>query len=501
MLSNPSPQNKYNHMSSLKLSYGLKRYIKKSERKAKRATLYYIKLIRATMLISIFPIIVIAIMAIYGRLNIHESIIGVFAVIIGSIFFVRPYMDDLFALTQYVEDLALDNNVEMPELSFLGNVEELSSAVNNLHNSWDEKKIRLEAALAESSILFDTIPDILMMLGQDMRILRSNKAAENLFGKNIEGATFEDVVLEPVVREMVTTVLHNRHPETIEIQLKSHNIRRDFQINIENFPLFSIGGIAIVIIMHDISEAKRTRQMIKDFVANASHEIRTPLTSITGFIENLREMQEDTETRKQFLDIMYEQAERMGTLVNDLLSLSKIDMSENTMPTEHVEISELIASTIHRLDHLAEKKGMKLVYNQNKRLPEILGDENELLQVFTNLISNAIKYGYTNTDIIIATKLLKASDVTEIHIPSSANDIIAVSVEDKGEGIPSIHLPRITERFYRVDKVRAKNIGGTGLGLSIVKHIMNRHRGELRIESTEGEGSTFTVYFPVIENI
>jgi two-component system phosphate regulon sensor histidine kinase PhoR len=333
-----------------------------------------------------------------------------------------------------------------------------------------------------------------MMLGRDLRILRANKAAEALFGKNIQNTTFNTVVNDPALEELIVAVMGNKQCEDMEISITNHNIKHDFQISIERFPLFSIGGIAVVIIMHDVTAAKKTRQMLKDFVANASHEIRTPLTSISGFIENLREMEEDKETRKKFLDIMFQQSERMGILVNDLLSLSKVEMNESTLPTEKIDILPLIESTVGRLEHLAASKQMNIVYNCDDKLPEILGDTNEISQVFTNLISNSIKYGYENTPIIVTALLL-----SDNHPLRTAHKVIAVSVADKGEGIPAEHLSRITERFYRVDKVRSHNIGGTGLGLSIVKHITNRHRGMLNIESSEGVGSIFTVYFPVCE--
>lgn len=484
-------------MNAPKISNGFKRYLKRGERTARVASVYYRKLIKATTLLSIVPIIVIAIMVIYERLTILEGLSSAMAVLVGSIFFAKPYMEDLSSLTTYVEELVLDKHVGMPSLSFLGSVEELSAAVQNLHNSWEEKKIRLEAAIAESSILFDTIPDILMMLGRDMRIIRANKAAEVLFGRNIESMNFSKIVKEPVLKELIISVIDNKKSEGVELSITSHNVKRDFQISIERFPLYTIGGIAVVLIMHDVTEAKRTRQMIKDFVANASHEIRTPLTSIAGFIENLREMEEDKATRKQFLDIMHEQSERMGSLVNDLLSLSKVEMNESTIPTDKIEIAVLVKSTIRRLEHLAHKKSMKIIYKGDKDLPEILGDSNELSQVFTNLISNAIKYGYENTEIKVSAILTEDRPESDNHIFKSAGKVIAVAVEDKGEGIPPEHLPRITERFYRVDKTRSRNIGGTGLGLSIVKHIMNRHRGELDIASVDGEGSTFTIYFPV----
>lgn len=458
------------------------------------------QLIKATLFLSITPIIVLCIMILYGRLSFQEGIYGALAVIICSIFFTKPYMEDLFALTNYVQQLALDRNVKMPPLSLLGNVEELSSAVSNLHHSWENKKIQLEAAVAESSILFDTIPDILMLLSRDLRILRCNKAAEMIFGRSLKNVTFNTIVPDPALNDVILSVMSSKKSESVEIPIISHNVRRDFQINIERFPLSSIGGTAVVLIMHDVTAAKKTRQMLKDFVANASHEIRTPLTSISGFIENLRDMQEDAETRKQFLDIMHEQSERMGVLVNDLLSLSKVEMNESTIPTDKVETVALLNSTIRRLEHLAKNKNMTIIYHGESKLPEVLGDANEISQVFTNLISNAIKYGYDNTEITITAAVENSIPESLKHIPKNATKLISVSVTDKGEGIPEDHLPRITERFYRVDKLRNRTIGGTGLGLSIAKHIMNRHRGEIVIESTVGVGSTFTTYFPVLEH-
>ncbi len=459
--------------------------------------IYPKKLLKFTIILSVVPTMVLAIMVLYDKVSLPEGMLGVIFVIIGSSLFARPYIDDLSNLTLYVEKLAHDKHEVMPSLSFLGGVAELSAAVKNLNSSWEEKKIRLEAAIAESSILFDTIPDILMMLGRDMCSIRANKAASALFGKNIENSFLPNIIKEKVLKDMITSVLGGSRGKNIELTITSHNVRRDFQINIEKFPLYSIGGIAVVLVMHDVTEAKKTRQMIKDFVANASHEIRTPLTSISGFIENLREAEVDQETQKRFLDIMYEQSERMITLVNDLLSLSKVEMNESTIPTDKVEVCELVQSSIRRLEHLAKDKNMKIVYEGANKLPEIIGDANELVQVFTNLISNAIKYGYNDTDIKITVNEEENNSDINSNLYKTSGKVIIVAVEDKGEGIPEEHLPRITERFYRVDKARSRNIGGTGLGLAIVKHIMNRHRGDILIKSKEGKGSVFTVIFPV----
>ena len=304
-----------------------------------------------------------------------------------------------------------------------------------------------------------------------------------------------------LLTELILSVIEKKLSQSAEFSITSNKLKRDFQVNIEHFPLQNNAGIALVVILHDITESKRTKQMIKDFVANASHEIRTPLTSISGFIENLRAMQEDKKTRKKILDIMHEQSERMTVLLNDLLSLSKAEINEVKPPITHVKLENLIEDIIRRLENLANTKNMKIIYKLDKNLPEILGDANELSQVFNNLINNAIKYGYNNTNILISAHAKNIRPKSDNDFFNSAKEVIAVCVEDKGEGIAKEHMPHITERFYRVNKNRSQNISGTGLGLAIAKHILNRHRGEMTLESIEGEGSKFTVYLPVHELI
>jgi two-component system phosphate regulon sensor histidine kinase PhoR len=477
----------------------IKLYIEEKTNPDHLSEAYYRKLLKATTLLSIVPTMVIAILIIYGRLNIDEGVFGFIAVLIGSIFFAKPYIDDLSVLTTYVGKLVMDHNVEMPSLSFLGSVEELSASVQYLHNSWAEKNLKLESAIVEGSIIFDTIPDLLMMLDHNMHIIRGNNAAKNIFGSNIEGIACDQIIKEPIFCELIYSVINNHQSKSTEISITSHNITREFQINIENFPLSNKSKIAVMLVMHDITNAKRTRQMIKDFVANASHEIRTPLTSIAGFIENLREMQEDKATRKKFLDIMHEQSERMSSLVNDLLSLSKAEINEGSAPVNNVQVSSLLKSTIRRVEHLAKAKSMYIDYKAEGKLPEVLGDENELSQLLSNLISNAIKYGYPDSKITVMACKQTERPVSDNYFFSSAKEVIAISVEDQGEGIAAEHIPRITERFYRVDAKRATHISGTGLGLAIVKHIINRHRGEMTITSIVGVGSVFTIYIPAVE--
>lgn len=464
------------------------------------AIVYYRKLLKASLLISIVPIVVVVILVIYDRLNFFEGLIGAVAVFFGSIFFAKPYLDDLSSLTEYVENLAFNRIAPAPPLSLLGNVDELSGSVKKLNESWSRRNIDLESALAESGILFDTIPDILLMLDKKSNIIRANNAAFAAFHKQLNGININELSQSDEIHNAIKSTLKSGRGSAIEITLQTGGINQDYLVMIEKFPVKSATEIALVIIMHNITEEKRRKEMLKDFVANASHEIRTPLTSVSGFIENMQSMEDDNKIRKEFLGIIAEQTARITTLVNDLLSLSKVEMNENTRPTDFVNISDILRIVKRRLKWQAGERHIKISFKEIKELPEVIGDESELTQVFTNIISNAIKYSPDNTTITIT------GDVTDKfhkskNFPADCNQIATISIKDEGEGIAEEHLPRIMERFYRVDKARSHKVGGTGLGLAIAKHIIKRHMGDILIESKIGEGSVFTVRLPVNKKV
>jgi len=226
--------------------------------------------------------------------------------------------------------------------------------------------------------------------------------------------------------------------------------------------------------------------MRADFVANVSHELRTPLSSLLGFVETLRgPARDDAEARDNFLGIMHEQAERMTRLIEDLLSLSRIEMDEHSRPDTPVDMHRVLAKVEDMLTMKARDRHMAIRITAPDAPAAVPGDEDQLTQVFQNLIDNAIKYGGENTPVEI---VVDQPDATQVSI----------TVIDHGAGIPREHLPRLTERFYRVDAARSRQLGGTGLGLAIVKHIIARHRGQLDITSAEGEGSSFTVTLPAV---
>ena len=457
---------------------------------------YLLQWVKASLLILIAPLMILAIYDIYGRLSFVDTLIGASFAFIFSLFFIRPYLSDLSALTHYVEQLAQDNTAKAPSLSFLSNVEKLSSTVNELHNSWEERRHLLEESLIESKMIFDILPDIVIILDDELRILRANSAAHNAFEMLPEVTHIQELLPDPAVLSFIKWVMHDKKGKDLELAMPAHS--RNYIVHIENFPVYSPGGISVIMVLHDITESKSTEKLFADFVANASHEIRTPLASIVGFIETLQtSAKDDPVARDKFLQIMADQSSRMAMLVSDLLSLSKIEMKSNTPPTERVEIVSIIKEIISQLEWPASERNIVLSLNIEEADTVITGDSTELMQLFTNLIQNAIKYGYESS---VVTVTVRCSPVP-IALPElkGAGKVLAIEIQDQGEGIDKEHLPRLTERFYRVDGARSRThkVGGTGLGLSIVKQIIKRHQGGMTITSVTGVGSCFTVYFPV----
>jgi two-component system phosphate regulon sensor histidine kinase PhoR len=280
---------------------------------------------------------------------------------------------------------------------------------------------------------------------------------------------------------------------TQALQGKASRVDIEEKIPVERWISFFLSPLSLArngaidhacITVHDRTEQKRAERMRVDFVANASHELRTPLASLLGFVETLQgPARDDEKSRAHFLQVMRLQAQRMSRLVDDLLSLSSIEMHLHIQPDTLLEITPLLQNTLDGLKPLAAERGVELVLKKPDQRLTVRGDRDELYRAFENLIENAIKYG-------------EGGKKVEVHIASSKN-IVHIAVRDFGPGIADAHLPRLTERFYRVDEASSREKGGTGLGLAIVKHILNRHRGGLEIESHIGQGSVFTALLPL----
>lgn len=454
-------------------------------------------LLLTVLLVTSPALLMLGLYVALGTLTISQMIYAYVVMFVASALLVYPFLSNVSALTHYVKELAQDKRVQAPDLAFIGSAVELSEALRRLQSSWDVKKKQMETIITEREILVDTLPDILIMVNDEKKVVRTNRAARAIFGQNLAGKPLSDVIANTYLLDALNSVIQDLRGREIEFRIEEPVIR-DFLAIIERFPVPTAGGISTIITMNDITELKSVEQMRADFVANASHEIRTPLASIKGFIETLiGPAKDDEKAREEFLKIMLEQADRMQQLITDLLSLSKIEMNAHSVPTEPLDLSKLVRKEADNFKRPLAAKNIRLMLNIHDNLPMVKGENNELTQVVHNLISNAIKYGYADSDVTVTLKV--TTELPQDLNMRNLTRVVALSVKDQGDGIPKQHLPRLMERFYRVDSARTRQVGGTGLGLAIVKGIITRHRGAITIDSVVGEGSTFTVYLPIYE--
>jgi two-component system phosphate regulon sensor histidine kinase PhoR len=336
---------------------------------------------------------------------------------------------------------------------------------------------------AQARDIFESVDDPLLVLDEVGRVMFANRASKSLVGSEAEGKRISAVLRTPEVLEAVERILAGGEPETV-----AFSVLVPVQHHYEAY-IARTGGPLILIRVRDLTAMRRAEELRADFVANASHELRTPLAAVTGFIDTLRgHAKDDAPARERFLEIMSVEAGRMRRLIDDLLSLTRIELNEHNPPAGEVDVVAIVREAAAALEPLAEPYRIHLDIAPHEPL-RVIGDRDELTQVFQNLIHNAIKYGRSAGEVRV--RFGRAA-------PSKREgaEQVFVSVQDEGEGIPREAIPRLTERFYRVDVKRSRERGGTGLGLAIVKHILNRHEGRLQIESTPGEGSTFTVFLP-----
>ena len=314
----------------------------------------------------------------------------------------------------------------------------------------------------------------------------ANADARRLFGDRIAGSDLRLTLRHPVVLDAVAETRQTGQTVEREIAgLGSGNVGNSAW----RMRSVDAGDGRVLVIFDDITQARLTERMRVDFVANASHELRTPLATLSGFIETLQgPAAEDEPARRRFLDIMAREAARMSRLIDDLLSLSRIELDKHVRPVMRLDLGAVIADVGKTLAMRLESDQRQLIIDEPAPLPPVIGDRDQLLQVLHNLVSNALKYGRSGTPITVRA-------VAEPALPGG-QPMVRLTVCDQGEGIAAEHLPRLTERFYRVDSVRSRTMGGTGLGLAIVKHIVERHRGVLEITSVLGEGSRISFTLP-----
>jgi two-component system phosphate regulon sensor histidine kinase PhoR len=395
----------------------------------------------------------------------------------------RPTVAALTALQRNLLALADDASARPAPVPRSPFIDEAAIAAARLARALGQRQQSGEAELQSAAAVLEALPDPLVLLDGERRILRVNRAAAAALGTHVVGRDLATALRHPALLAAADSVLRGGGGQVVEFQHPGPE-ERSSMARVAPLERSASERVRAILTLHDVTALKRTERMRADFVAHASHELRTPLATMSGFIETLRgPARDDAAARERFLAIMAEQARRMTRLVEDLLSLSRIEASEHLAPTGAVDIEKVLRGVADAIALKTAEREMRIELRAAPGLPLVVGDSDELAQLFLNLLDNALKYGRRGTPVV----------VTVERAASAGQDGVAVAVRDQGEGIPREHIPRLTERFYRVDAARSRDIGGTGLGLAIVKHIVGRHRGTLSIGSVPGEGSTFTV--------
>ncbi|MEJ8310232.1 phosphate regulon sensor histidine kinase PhoR [Agrobacterium larrymoorei] len=356
----------------------------------------------------------------------------------------------------------------------------------------DEKKLKVEAQpqdVVDQGLITGVRAGIaaldtpVFILDQDAGVLFENAAAERAFGMLPVGSHISGRLRSPGLLDVIRETIATGEPNQVEHSERLPS-ERVFIVRIAPADMAQTSGAPFYILsFRDISDLRRIDRMRSDFVANASHELRTPLASLRGFIETMQgPARNDPKAQERFLGIMLDQATRMSRLVDDLMSLSRLEVRANIAPDQTVDLVPLLGHVRDSLLPLASDLDVEIKLHMPQNQVLVNGDRDELVQVFQNLIENACKYG-------------QDGKVVDVYLRSEPNEPVEVSVVDKGPGIPTEHVPRLTERFYRVSVADSRSKKGTGLGLAIVKHILTRHRARLIVRSEIGAGTDFTVRF------
>src|SRR3974390_1098770 len=339
--------------------------------------------------------------------------------------------------------------------------------------------------------LIGGLPGPAIVLDRDGRVIAFNEAANSIAPALRRGEPALIALRIPDLVNAIRRANKRREPQRVEF-IERVPLDRWFEAFVTPvvLPTQDDGHIDILLMTFNaLTPLRRVEEMRADFVANASHELRTPLAALLGFIETLQgAAKDDPAAREKFLAIMQDQAARMARLIDDLLSLSRIELNAHLKPDTPVDLTIIVRQVVDGLQTLARDRGVEIKIAAPAEPLVVLGDRDELIRALENLVENALKYGATG----------KRIDIKLAHMPTRAGvQEVQLIVRDFGPGIAPEHLPRLTERFYRVDVADSRSQGGTGLGLALVKHVLNRHGGRLTIESTLGSGATFTMHLPL----
>ena len=445
----------------------------------------------AVAAVAAAPVLALLVLWLTGALGAGPALAAAAAVLVAAVGIAVLWVRDLGRLAAALDrahpdtapGTAADTAIVAP---LLPPVERIARRIERMARTLADHATELGEALRANDEIIERLPDPLLVLDGDRAARRTNAAARAAFGADIPA-----VLRHPMLREAIDRAWRDRLPQTADLVLPVP-VAREVQASVIYLHPHLADGAQALLVLSDRTRERAVERMRADFVANASHELRTPLASLMGFVETLRgPAADDKPAQQRFLTIMAEQAERMNRLIDDLLSLSRVELTEHTPPSDSVDLAALVGRVLAGFEPRLAARRMTLDCDIAADLPPVIADADQIAQVLSNLVDNAMKYGREGGTVGVSLQRPPQGS----KFPQRPGVVLAV--RDDGPGIARAHVPRLTERFYRVDKGRSRSAGGTGLGLAIVKHIVNRHRGHLAIDSDEGHGATFAVWLPL----
>lgn len=444
--------------------------------------------------IAITPCLALALLMLTRELQLAPGLAAITAIFSVSLFLAWGWHARLVRIAEAVQEALRQAAPEpqgLPAAPAAMDAETLAFGIRRVARSMAEQRLMLDSLRRADAAILENLPAPVLLLSTDRTVLRANSAARDMLGPDAggQGPDVAALLRHPVLGAAMDEALSQGGSVTTELHLPVPVPREVSARVVLLDPPLGDGGSLLVLLIDRSREAaiERTRA---DFVANASHELRTPLASLLGFIETLRgPAADDPAAQQRFLGIMAEQGARMRRLIDDLLSLSRIEMEEHQPPTGEVPLGMIISAEAEALHPLIAQRNMALALDLEPDIIAAPANADQLAQVIRNLLGNAVNHGREGGQITVTLRSAPG------QAPGFRSGAI-LSIADDGPGIAKHHLPRLTERFYRVDQARTRQSGGSGLGLAITRHIVIRHRGKLSIESTEGVGTKVSVWLP-----
>ena len=445
--------------------------------------------------LSVPSAIVLLLLAVSNFLSPLLAIFSYGVIIIFNMILILPISFELQKLKNYIMTLGQEESNQDIVLSEK-EVKEIAKAAKSMHQNFRAEADALKAKAVSDTAVLDTLPDPILMIERSGSVLEANSSAKALFGKSVITKNVEEIFKSQSMDEAVKKIIKGTSDlESLAFYI-AEPVNKKLYAHIKKLPWSPISRAFAVISLYDLTKAIKLEKMQSDFVANASHELRTPLAVISGFIETLQTSAKDDENaREQFLKIMASQASFMSDLIENLLSLSRIELSQSEPLQDKIDVIKVVEEVSNALKLKASYQNMKIVVEAPEKISKIVADGGQIKQLIQNLTDNAIKYGLKNSNVTISIKVAdKIPASKSMHV--SRGKAVVVSINNKGPKIDAEKLSRLTERFYRLQEHKDLGIKGTGLGLSIAKQIVMHHRGNITVSSTNRNGTTFSVYLP-----